>query len=72
VIGMFHYLRFGLSAVLAFVGVKMILSDVYHIPTGISLGVIALILIVAVIASVLKPLKTEKAVLEPEEEIAEK
>jgi tellurite resistance protein TerC len=47
----FYYLKLGLSVVLTFVGVKMVLVDVYKIPIGISLGVIASILSVAVVAS---------------------
>ena len=38
VIGKFHLLKYGLSVVLAFVGVKMLLSEVYEIPIGWSLG----------------------------------
>lgn len=34
----FAYLSWGLAAVLAFVGVKMLLSDVLHVPIGVSLG----------------------------------
>ncbi len=52
---MFHHLHYGLSAVLAFVGAKMLLSDVFHIPIHVALGVIAAILIVSVIASVMFP-----------------
>jgi tellurite resistance protein TerC len=44
VIAKFHYLRFGLAAVLAFVGIKMLVSGVLHIPVGVSLGVIATLL----------------------------
>ncbi len=59
VIHKFHYLKLGLSVVLAFVGVKMLLPDLsaallgvsYKIPTAISLGVVAAILAVAVAAS---------------------
>ncbi len=47
----FTYLKLGLSAVLTFVGVKMVLVDVYKIPVGISLAVIASILGVAIAAS---------------------
>jgi tellurite resistance protein TerC len=50
----FHYLKIGLALVLMFVGVKMLLMDVYHLPIGISLGVIALILAGAVAASLLR------------------
>ena len=41
VIGKFRYLKFGLSVVLIFVGAKMLLADVYKVPIGLSLGVIA-------------------------------
>ncbi len=44
----FDYLQQGLAIVLAFVGVKMIISDWYHLPTFLSLGVIAVILTVAI------------------------
>ncbi len=50
----FYYLKIGLSAVLTFVGVKMVLVDVYKIPVLFSLGVIASILAVAVVASLLR------------------
>ena len=45
----FYYLKLGLSAVLTFVGIKMVLVDVYKIPVAVSLGVIASILTVAVL-----------------------
>ena len=52
----FHYLKIGLGAVLTFVGVKMLLAHTaWKIPTLGSLGVIALILAVAVVASLLRP-----------------
>src|SRR6185295_9151497 len=47
----FHYLKVGLAGVRVFVGMKMVLMDVYHLPIGISLGVIALILGGAIAAS---------------------
>jgi tellurite resistance protein TerC len=50
----FHYLKIGLALVLVFVGMKMLLMDVYHLPIGISLGVIALILGAAIGASWLR------------------
>ena len=40
----FVYLKFGLAAVLVFVGAKMLLLDVYKIPTATSLGAVATIL----------------------------
>jgi tellurite resistance protein TerC len=55
VIDKFHYLKLGLSAVLAFVGLKMLLSDTaLKLPIAAALGVIALILTVAIIASLLR------------------
>jgi tellurite resistance protein TerC len=46
-----HYLGHGLGAILIFVGVKMALSHWYHMPTALSLGVIAALLAAAIIAS---------------------
>jgi tellurite resistance protein TerC len=59
VIHKFHYLKLGLSAVLAFVGAKMLLTDVYKIPIGVSLGVIALTLAAAVVLSLVFPKRAE-------------
>ena len=60
VIEKFHYLKIGLSAVLVFVGAKMVIADFYEIPTALSLGVVAVILIGSVIASLLWPLPTHE------------
>lgn len=58
--GMFHYLHYGLSAVLVFVGTKMVAVDVIgKISTEVSLGVIAAILLASVLASWLKPQKPD-------------
>ena len=55
----FHYLKVGLGAVLAFVGVKMLLAhSPYKIDTLISLGVVVTILALSVIASLLRPPRT--------------
>jgi tellurite resistance protein TerC len=48
------YLRIGLAFVLMFIGGKMVLGSVYHLPTEISLGVIGTILAVSIVASLLK------------------
>ena len=58
IMGMFHFLRYGLAAVLAFVGLKMLLSEVYKIPVGVALAIIAGILGLSVVISILSP-KTE-------------
>lgn len=50
----FHYLKLGLSVILVFVGIKMTIIDLYKIPVGMSLGVIAGILAISVIASLLR------------------
>jgi tellurite resistance protein TerC len=47
----FRYLNIGLGVILAFVGIKMIMVEVYHMPTYVSLGVIALVLTVTIVAS---------------------
>jgi tellurite resistance protein TerC len=59
VIHKFHYLKLGLSVVLVFVGAKMLLTDVYKVPIGLSLGVIALVLLLSVIASLVFPKRAE-------------
>ncbi len=55
VMRLFHYLHYGLSAILVFVGAKMLLADVYKLPVGVALGGIAGILLITVIASVIRP-----------------
>jgi tellurite resistance protein TerC len=47
----FRYLNIGLGIILAFVGIKMIMVEVYHMPTYVSLGVIALVLTITIVAS---------------------
>jgi tellurite resistance protein TerC len=60
VVHKFHYLKLGLSVVLTFVGVKMLLIDTpFKIPTALSLGVVALILTVAIVASLIRARRIE-------------
>ena len=54
VMDLFHYLRYGLGVILAFVGVKMIASDVYKMPITASLAVIGALLAISVAASVVR------------------
>jgi tellurite resistance protein TerC len=56
---LFHYLPYGLSFILVFVGIKMLLVDIYKIPIGIALGTVAGVLVMSVIASIVFPPKTE-------------
>lgn len=57
----FPYLSHGLSLVLIFIGLKMLLEDLVHIPVGISLGIVILILTVAIIASLVKMRKEKRS-----------
>jgi tellurite resistance protein TerC len=57
----FHYLRYGLSVILIFIGAKMVSSNYVQVPIGIALGVVAAILIIAVVASLLFPQKKLQA-----------
>lgn len=52
---LFHYLHYGLSLILVFVGVKMLLSDLYHIPTPYALAFIGGALSLSIIASIIYP-----------------
>jgi tellurite resistance protein TerC len=47
----FRYLKLGVAAILVFIGVKMVLSGWFHLPTAISLAVIVLFLATAIWAS---------------------
>lgn len=55
VIGKFHLLKYGLSVVLAFVGVKMLLSELYPIGIGPALGFVAGILTTSIVLSLIIP-----------------
>lgn len=50
----FHYLKIGLSIILVFIGIKMLIAGVFHIPTSASLIVIILILTISIIASMVR------------------
>ena len=53
--GLFHYLRYGLAVVLVFIGIKMLLSDVSHIPVHWALAVVLGVLLLSVLASLIYP-----------------
>jgi len=57
VMNLFSHLNYGLAAIMAFVGVKMILADVYKIPVGVSLAVVGAILGSSILVSILRPAK---------------
>lgn len=50
---LFYYFHYGLSAILVFIGVKMIISHFYKIPTEIALCVVGIILLTSIILSLL-------------------
>lgn len=56
---LFHYLHYGLALILVFVGVKMLLSEFYHIPTPYALAFIGITLTVSVVASIMNPKEDE-------------
>ena len=53
----FYYLKYGLSAILVFVGIKMIMAEFYKIPVVYSLLTILGILIISILVSVIYPQK---------------
>ena len=57
----FHLLSYGLAVILVFIGVKMLLLDVYKIPVGVALGVVAGVLTLAIVASVMSKPKEDPA-----------
>lgn len=65
IMGLFHYLRYGLAVVLAFIGMKMLLADIYHFPISIALGVVAGVLSVSVLASLMFPPPVEAVPVPP-------
>jgi tellurite resistance protein TerC len=62
--GRFRYLNMGLGFILAFVGLKMLVVEWYHPPQWLSLGVIALALTVAILASLRADRKESESVVE--------
>jgi tellurite resistance protein TerC len=54
IIHKFYYLKPALAIILTYVGVKMLLADIYKIPTAVSLLIIVLVLAIAIIASLIR------------------
>lgn len=57
----FSLLKYGLAIVLIFIGVKMLLIDLYHIPVGFSLAVVGAIIGSSVVLSLIKANRTPPA-----------
>ncbi|HEY63363.1 MAG TPA: TerC family protein [Caldilineae bacterium] len=52
---LFHHLHYGLSLILVFVGVKMLIADFYKVPIGVALGVVAGVLAISIVTSLIWP-----------------
>lgn len=59
----FHYLHYGLAVILTFIGLKMLTSNFYHMPTVVALGVVGGVLLVSVGASLIWPKKKAESVV---------
>ena len=55
VVTRFHLLRYGLAAILTFVGAKMLAEEWVHLPIVASLGVVVLVLALSIVASLRWP-----------------
>ncbi len=53
IVDLFHFLKYGVAVILFFVGIKMLGSELFTIPTEISLGIIIFCLILSIILSLL-------------------
>ena len=60
-IELIRFLNYGLSVILFFIGIKMIIGHFIEIPIYITLSVIALILLITVVFSILCPVKDKEA-----------
>jgi tellurite resistance protein TerC len=60
IVDLFVYLKYGVAIILFYVGIKMMISDFYHIPTGVSLGIIIALLAGSIILSLIFKKSAEK------------
>ena len=51
---MFHYLKYGLAVILVFIGTKMCISHIYHVPVWVTMMVIFGVLIISMVVSLAK------------------
>ncbi len=56
----FCYLKHALSVILVYVGIKMLMSHFYKIPTGLSLLIIVFVLTLAILCSILKDARDKR------------
>jgi len=57
----FHLLVYGLAAVLMFIGAKMLVEPWFHVPIGIALGVVAVLIGTSMVVSLFRPSRAEPA-----------
>jgi tellurite resistance protein TerC len=62
VVDRFHYLKYGLAVILVFIGIKMLSTKTYKIPTLVSLAVVVGVLGISVAVSLLYPKRAAAAV----------
>lgn len=60
VMQLFHYLKYALSIILGFIGIKMLIHDFYKIPIEFALGVVFVLLTLAILASIVFPEKKKE------------
>jgi len=58
IMNLFHYLKYGLALILAFVGTKIILTAWWHIDIVWALGIVGSILLISILLSLLFPKKS--------------
>ena len=56
----FHLLKYGLALVLTFIGTKMLIAPLYHVPVAASLAIVAVLIGTSVIASLIATRKVTK------------
>ena len=61
-VDLFHYLKYGVGLILFFVGIKMLISEIFIIPTTISMGVIIFLLTASVILSLISKKRKTKEI----------
>jgi len=69
-IKVFRFLHYGLAVILILVGVKMLLGDYFEVPIGVTLGTVALVLLISIGLSVAFPAKGDRDKSGPQEKSA--
>jgi tellurite resistance protein TerC len=57
---LFRFLHYGLAVILILVGIKMLLGDYFEIPIGVTLGTVALVLLISIALSMMYPAKGDR------------